>query len=76
MRERLFVPEAYYQGKTLNGYTLSSAPIMIWKSCFAELTVFAKKNEKSERKALSANELCVIVCLLKQTDGNKNEKDG
>lgn len=25
----LFVPEAYYQGKTLNGYTISSAPIFI-----------------------------------------------
>lgn len=26
------------------------AGIMIWKSCFAGLTVFAKKNEKVERK--------------------------
>lgn len=25
----LFVPEAYYQGKTINGYTLSSAPIFM-----------------------------------------------
>lgn len=25
----LFVPEAYYQGETLNGYTLSTAPVFV-----------------------------------------------